>query len=450
MVAETPDPDQSLALELLEAVEARVTGNNDSEKSRHLSILCALSTEIILSCELPTESLRQVRNFYDGNSESLESIVTKFREAPILRDEKSNHAKVVEQLLMWLLASSFWREQSYSKFIKLVHEMRAFLEKQRPSRNVSLNAAVSREDKAWIASRAYLATLECQSVIAQIRLGERSFDTSWETAVQRGRDAVTEAVEAAALLNLEEANTAWLPPALNAAAEACSEPFERPNEESAMLLDGDGTAGPKVRTACDYGLDCVTRAQRLDSTYAKYCATEAKLWSLLGEQEKAIRSIFRALDLEDPRRVGSDFETRVMDYTSIRVRILMRESLSAAMQTAKGVSEAVKLQEEKFIQVVALLTSVVAIIATIGATAAKELKPIQSLGVVISLGVMTGWLMILTLGVSDATFSPGKTRGVRRHLTIVIYYALKYVVPLFILTGAGFVTYALAEHLLQK
>ena len=67
------------------------------------------------------------------------------------------------------------------------------------------------------------------------------------------------------------------------------------------------------------GFIAVQKAIELEDSYAKFYSTRARLYSLIGEYDKALKDIKIAIDKEDSSNI--DYSMRISTYLSQKMRI---------------------------------------------------------------------------------------------------------------------------------
>jgi hypothetical protein len=92
---------------------------------------------------------------------------------------------------------------------------------------------------------------------------------------------------------------------------------------------------------------------------------------------------------------GAFFDVRIVEYTAIRERNLFRAQFEEALADVSELRNQVKDSESKLIQVVGLLSGIVALVVAGGAAGSATRTPPMAATVVLTLALSVGLLVLL-------------------------------------------------------
>jgi hypothetical protein len=270
-------------------------------------------------------------------------------------------------ILLWVAATAYWRIKNHTDFSLTVKSMEVLLEER-------FDEDVSRGQLD--AARCYLLTLQAQHRALSHHAGYGVAREEAETACRESEDFYSRTDCRGPLLG-----------ALNFYASLVLLDIERAGEQFSLK---DGRASDEVTLA----LKRINTAISMSGgRYAKYYSTKAQLLCVVGQFEPAREAILGAMEREDGD--GPDFEIRMVEYTAVRERIATIQAISGVWKDARRAQEELEGSEARLIQVVGLLSGIVALVVSGGVAGGSSEDPVMASTIVLSLTLAVGALLLL-------------------------------------------------------
>lgn len=284
-----------------------------------------------------------------------------------LNRRQAHDTAAVRFTLWWAAATLYWRERSFTSFGTCVDALRETIKEKElsgPQKQVA---------------QAYLCTLVAQQDLSG---GPDQYDNALRAANQAIRSAA------------EAGSTEPRGGACNIYAEVVASQLEHAESDRQARRHKTGVRlteeeDKRLREALEH----IDRAIGDRRDYAKYHANKARLLGLRREDRLALQSIVKAMELEPAD--GAFFDVRIVEYTAIRERNLFRAQFEEALADVSELRNQVKDSESKLIQVVGLLSGIVALVVAGGAAGSATRTPPMAATVVLTLALSVGLLVLL-------------------------------------------------------
>ena len=178
------------------------------------------------------------------------------------------------------------------------------------------------------------------------------------------------------------------------------------------------------------GFDSIEKAIDIDHRYGKCYANRARLYTLEGRYNEALRDIRKAIETE-PSSDSPVYVLRLSRYEFVRAHIQARRQHREWLDERQQVNDEIRRTRSENMLMLSLLAAVVGFIVT-GFDIATDYDPLEA-GALI--GLLTGSILILFTGFGEL---------VRFNLTLIIRTVSTLIIGLLLLGGSGFMLWRLS------